>query len=103
MRRYSCLCGHGCCGIPILRLDGTPFGGPILTLERTNFQQLLIVVNLVLGARPITASRNSILSGVSVASSAVERAEELNTSETTERCVRVIGGVERRAGVKGGT
>ena len=54
------------------------------------------------GARLITASRNSISSGVSVASSAVERAEERDTSETAERCTRVLGGVEERAGVKRG-
>ena len=48
------------------------------------------------GARPITASRNSISSGVSAASSAIERAEERDTSETAEDC----GGVEARAGMK---
>jgi hypothetical protein len=41
--------GRGCCGIAVLRLDCTPFGGPILTLERANFQQFLVVFDLVLG------------------------------------------------------
>jgi hypothetical protein len=55
------------------------------------------------GARLMTASRKSTSSGVSVARSAIERAEERDMSETAERCTRVLGGVEERAGVKGGT
>ena len=57
------------------------------------------------GARLITASRNSTSSGVSLARSAVERAEERDISETAERCTRVVvwlfGGVDERGGVKG--
>ena len=38
----------------------------------------------------MTASRNSISSGVSLASSAIERADERDASEMAERCVRVV-------------
>ena len=42
------------------------------------------------GARLMTVSRNSISSGESLASSAIERAEECDTSEMAERCVRAV-------------
>jgi len=48
MKRWLGPCGHGCWGVPVLRLDGAPFGGPVLTLERANLQQLLVVINLIL-------------------------------------------------------
>ena len=57
MRRRSglwrCRCWDG--GVPILRLDGAPFGCPILALERSNLQQLLVVLNLVFSVQPTLA------------------------------------------------
>ena len=115
MRRsgpWGCRCWDG--GVPILRLDGAPFGRPILALERSDLEQLLVVLDLVFSVQPsladdivirfenideccrggcarlMTASRNSISSGVSLASSAIERADERDTSEMAERCVRAV-------------
>lgn len=48
------------CSIPILRLDGAPFGGPILTLERADLQQLFIVIDLVFSVQP-TLAENIII------------------------------------------
>jgi hypothetical protein len=56
MRRWLGPCGHRCWGVPVLRLDGAPFGGPVLTLERANLQQLLVVINLILCIQPALAN-----------------------------------------------
>ena len=42
--------------------------------------------------RLMTVSRKSTSSGMSVARSAVERADGRDISETAERCTRVLGG-----------
>jgi hypothetical protein len=55
MKRQFGLCWRGHCGIPILRLDCTPFRVPIFTLQRTDLQQLLVVIDLVLGIEPALA------------------------------------------------
>jgi len=55
MKRWFCPRGGGCCAIPVLRLDGAPFGRPVVALERTNLQQLLIVIDLILGIEPTLA------------------------------------------------
>lgn len=51
----------------------------------------------------MTASRKSISSEVSLASSDIEKPEDRDTSETAERCTRVLawllGGVDERTGV----
>ena len=56
MKRQSGLCGHGHCGIPILRLDGTPFRVPIFTLQGADLQQLLVVIDLILSIKPALAN-----------------------------------------------
>ena len=56
MRRsglWRCRCWDG--GVPILHLDGAPFGCPILALERSNLEQLLVVLDLVFSVQPTLA------------------------------------------------
>jgi len=57
MRRRSSPWGCRCrgCGVPILRLDGAPFGCPILALERSNLEQLFVVLDLVFSVQPTLA------------------------------------------------
>jgi hypothetical protein len=55
MKRRSGPCGYGCRGVSILRLNGTPFGSPVLALERPDLQQLFVVLDLVLGVQPALA------------------------------------------------
>ena len=56
MRRsgpWGCRCWND--GVPILRLDGAPFGRPILALERSDLEQLLVVLDLVFSVQPTIA------------------------------------------------
>jgi hypothetical protein len=72
-----------------MRLDCTPFRVPIFTLHRTNLQQLLVVIELVLCIEPALAN-NFIISVEGVDDGCYRR--RCATDDSTEEVDFVGGG-----------